>query len=213
MKIKINEIFTSIDGEVNRYRQGGLTTFIRFAGCNLRCSYCDTKQAQAMDAGIDMTIDEIIERIEVSKVTITGGEPLCQKDKLIELINSLCFAGIKVTVETNGSLKIPYNYIAHPDLVGWVIDYKFEYADQMMFYNFYNAGKNDWMKFVLNSGGDYRLAVEIIKALSQNGGFKGNFAFGFTDKIKPAWLVDRMIKDGLDFVTLNCQIHKFLDLK
>jgi len=213
MKIKINEIFTSIDGEVNRYGQGGLTTFIRFAGCNLRCSYCDTKQAQAMDAGNDMTIDEIIKQVEVSKVTITGGEPLCQKDELIELINSLCFAGIKVTIETNGSLKIPYNYIAYPDLVGWVIDYKFEYADQMMFYNFYNAGKNDWMKFVLNSNSDYRLAIEIIKALSQNGGFKGNFAFGFTNKIKPTWLVDRMIKDGLDFVTLNCQIHKFLDLK
>jgi len=213
MKIKINEIFTSIDGEVNRYGQGGLTTFIRFAGCNLRCSYCDTKQAQTMDAGNDMTIDEIIKQVEVSKVTITGGEPLCQKDELIELINSLCFAGIKVTVETNGSLKIPYNYITHPNLVGWVIDYKFEYDDQMMFYNFYNAGENDWMKFVLNSNSDYRLAIEIIKALSQNGRFKSNFAFGFTDKIKPAWLVDRMIKDGLDFVTLNCQIHKFLDLK
>ena len=213
MKIKINEIFTSIDGEVNRYGQGGLTTFIRLAGCNLQCSYCDTKQAQAMDAGIDMTIDEITERIEVSKVTITGGEPLCQKDGLIEFINSLCFAGIKVTIETNGSLIIPYKAITYPELIGWVIDYKFEYANQMIFSNFYNAGENDWMKFVLNSNSDYRLAIEIIKALSQNGGFKGNFAFGFTNKIKPAWLVDRMIKDGLGFVTLNCQIHKFLDLK
>jgi 7-carboxy-7-deazaguanine synthase len=213
MKIKINEIFTSIDGEVNRYGQGGLTTFIRFAGCNLRCSYCDTKQAQMIDAGIDMTIDEIAERIEVSKITITGGEPLCQENELIELIDSLCFTGVKVTIETNGSLKIPYNYIAHPDLVGWVIDYKFEYVDQMMFYNFYNAGKNDWMKFVIDSEKQYFNAVEIIKLLSQNGGFKGSIAFGFTDKIKPAWLVDRMIKDGLDFVTLNCQIHKFLDLK
>ena len=87
-----------------------------------------------------MTIGQIIKQVEVSKVTITGGEPLCQKDELIELINSLCFAGIKVTIETNGSLKIPYNYIAHSDLVGWVIDYKFEYADQMIFSNFYNAG-------------------------------------------------------------------------
>ena len=113
MKIKINEIFTSIDGEVNRYGQGGLTTFIRLAGCNLQCSYCDTKQAQAMDTGVDMTIDEITERIEVSKVTITGGEPLCQKDELIELINSLCFTDIRVTVETNGSLIIPYKAITY----------------------------------------------------------------------------------------------------
>ena len=213
MKIKINEIFTSIDGEVNRFGQGGLTTFIRLAGCNLRCSYCDTKQAQAMNTGDDMTIDQIIKQVEVPKVTITGGEPLCQKDELIELINSLCFAGTRVTIETNGSMKIPYNCITHPDLVGWVIDYKFEYSDLMIFSNFYNAGKNDWIKFVLNSNSDYRLAVEIIKALSQNGGFKGNFAFGLTDKIKPGWLVDTMVRDGLDFVTLNCQIHKFMDLK
>jgi len=213
MKIKINEIFTSIDGEVNRYGQGGLTTFIRFAGCNLRCSYCDTKQAQAMNAGVDMTIDEIIEWVEVPKVTITGGEPLCQKDELIELINSLCFIGTKVTVETNGSLIIPYKTIAYPDLIGWVVDYKFEYPDQMMFRNFYNAGKNDWTKFVIDSEKQYFDAVEIIKLIEQVGGFKGSFAFGFTDKIKPAWLVDRMVKDGLDFVTLNCQIHKFLDLK
>jgi len=213
MKIKINEIFTSIDGEVNRYGQGGLTTFIRLAGCNLRCSYCDTKQAQAMDAGIDMTIDEIISQIKTPKITITGGEPLCQRTELIELMDALCFTGTKITIETNGSLKIPYNYISHPDLVGWVVDYKFEYLHQMMFCNFYNAGKNDWIKFVIDSEEQYFDATEILKLIEQSGGFKGSFAFGFTDKIKPAWLVDRMIKDGLDFVTLNCQIHKFLDLK
>jgi len=213
MKIKINEIFTSIDGEVNRYGQGGLTTFIRFAGCNLKCSYCDTKQAQAIDAGVDMTIDEIIEWVEVPKVTITGGEPLCQKDELVELINSLCFIGTKVTVETNGSLIIPYKTIAYPDLIGWVVDYKFEYPDLMMFRNFYNAGKNDWIKYVIDSKKQYFEVVEILKLTEQNGRFIGNVAFGFTDKVKPAWLVDRMIKDGLDFVTLNCQIHKFMDLK
>ena len=212
MKIKINEIFTSIDGEINRYGQGGLTTFIRFAGCNLRCSYCDTKQAQAMNAGDDMTIDEIIKQVEVPKVTITGGEPLCQKDELIELINSLCFTGVKVTVETNGSLKIPFEEVS-PFYVGWVIDYKFEYSDQMVFYNFRNAGENDWTKFVIDSEKQYFDALEILRLVEAHGRFKSNFAFGFTDKIKPAWLVDRMIKDGLDFVTLNCQIHKFLDLK
>ena len=75
--MRVNEIFYSIDGE--GLRAGALAVFIRLAGCNLRCSYCDTSYAWEEDAGQDMTIREILEYIErygCDRITLTGGEVL-----------------------------------------------------------------------------------------------------------------------------------------
>ena len=75
MKIKINEIYKSIQGESSY--SGIPCTFIRFTFCNLRCSYCDTEYA--FYDGNDMTIDKIIEEVDKLNchlVEITGGEPL-----------------------------------------------------------------------------------------------------------------------------------------
>jgi len=221
MPISINEIFVGIDGEVNRFGQGGLTTFIRFNGCNLRCSYCDTTRAQKISDDT-ITIEDILKQIKTQKVTITGGEPLCQMYEFKELLRRLlnpfgnCYKEFgdcyKVSIETNGSIEIPFDEFAYagPN-IGWVIDYKFEYAKDMIFSNFYDAGHNDWIKFVINSKKDYARAVRGADQFHLNSA--ANIAFGFTNRINPQWLVDRMVEDNLYFVTLNCQIHKYLKLK
>jgi len=98
--VKINEIFTSIQGEgVNT---GIPTTFIRLQGCNVGCSWCDTKESWNNNEGIELSIDSIINKIETKNVCITGGEP-CLQD-LTELTNKL--DGYYLTLETSGTSKI-----------------------------------------------------------------------------------------------------------
>lgn len=97
----IVEIFTSIQGEgVNLGRRAN---FIRFAGCNLNCTWCDTAWQHA---NADMSIPEIVEAMDKNAklVVITGGEPLLQKN-LLELIEALQLRGFEIAIETNGTLS------------------------------------------------------------------------------------------------------------
>ena len=102
--MKICEIFYSIQGEGNWI--GLPNIFIRTAGCNLRCSFCDT--IYAFDEKREMTITDIVKEIKkynCNHICITGGEPLIQNEtnKLIEI---LCNKGYRLCLETNGSINI-----------------------------------------------------------------------------------------------------------
>jgi len=106
--LKIVEIFTSLQGE--GLRQGEPTIFIRFSGCNLRCSFCDTKYA--WQRGRDYSAEQVVEKIKkirepfpVGWVCLTGGEPLLQDLRL--LIRLLKKEKFKVQVETNATLYYP----------------------------------------------------------------------------------------------------------
>lgn len=102
--MKVNEIFDSIDGE--GIRTGELATFIRLAGCNLRCSYCDTEYALKCTDGEEMSIKEIVEKVKAignRNITLTGGEPLIHNETA-DLIAAL--GGHIVNIETNGSIAI-----------------------------------------------------------------------------------------------------------
>ena len=104
MKLKINEIYYSIQGESSF--SGLPCIFIRLTYCNLRCSYCDTEYA--FYEGHNMKITEIIKEINSYKcdlVEITGGEPLLQEG-CIDLIKELHKNNKKVLIETGGSLPI-----------------------------------------------------------------------------------------------------------
>ena len=89
MRIRVSEIFTSIEGE--GVFVGTKTLFIRFSGCHLKCRWCDTKYALPLDSGIDYQLDEIKDLILKQlqpftyKVNFTGGEPLLQVDAVIQL--------------------------------------------------------------------------------------------------------------------------------
>ena len=215
--LNINEIFRSIDGECNPWGQGALTTFIRFQGCNLSCSYCDTKQAQDPNQiAHKLSVDDILYLIPEGKVTITGGEPLLQGFKTFELIAHLLDKKHKVSVETNGSL--PISNIALAPLLSWIIDYKLPYQDKMYIDNFWNATSKDWVKFVIETPSDFQKAVDVSAAL-RDGGCKARIAFSpvmkgdimkWGMKNPTQWLAEKIIKEQLWDITLNLQIHKLI---
>lgn len=101
---KINEIFYSLQGE--GFNTGKAAIFIRFSGCNLACSFCDTKHHQ----GISMTDADILDKISnypCKFVILTGGEPtIYVDDAFVELLHK---KGYKVAIETNGTKKVPEN--------------------------------------------------------------------------------------------------------
>lgn len=104
LKIKISEIFYSIQGE--GHHTGMPAVFVRFAGCNLRCSFCDTKRA--WHKGRQMTVAQILKRVEKYKcknIIITGGEPTLQKDGLLSLCSALRRRHYYICLETNGTIR------------------------------------------------------------------------------------------------------------
>lgn len=102
---KINEIFYSLQGE--GHHSGYPSVFIRFAGCNLQCPFCDTNHRN----GILMSDSDLIHAVNLYKadwVVLTGGEPALQIDE--EFVHLLRRAtGKKVAIETNGTQKVPDN--------------------------------------------------------------------------------------------------------
>lgn len=101
----VNEMFLSVEGE--GIRTGFLSTFVRFNGCNLCCSYCDTLYAQDVQEP-NMSLQEILEsiaKIGCCRVTLTGGEPLFRAG-MNDLIEVLSWGGYHVNIETNGSVPI-----------------------------------------------------------------------------------------------------------
>lgn len=102
--MRVNEIFYSIQGE--GIYTGTPAVFVRFAGCNLKCRFCDTKH----DTYTDMSEEEItakVNRYPASHVIITGGEPALQLTA--SLVERLHQSGHKVHVETNGTHQLPDN--------------------------------------------------------------------------------------------------------
>ena len=105
---KINEIFYSLQGE--GFHTGTPAVFVRFSGCNLRCSFCDTRHEE----GVMMTDEEIVEKVSsfpARMVILTGGEPSLWIDKA--LISRLREAGKQICIETNGTRPLP-------DGIDWV---------------------------------------------------------------------------------------------
>ena len=148
--MKINEIFDSIDGE--GLRTGELATFIRLAGCNLRCRYCDTSYALSAKDGVDMSIDEIIAKVKAIKnknVTLTGGEPLIH-ERTSDLIRGLsCF---DINIETNGSIDIE-PYTSFPNVL-ITMDYKTASSGEngkMLLSNLKKLRESDVLKIVMSS--------------------------------------------------------------
>lgn len=118
MKAPIMEVFSSIQGE--GLLIGRRQIFVRFAGCNLDCSYCDTTESRNISAGIEKTVDElqkIIESIltpDFHSISFTGGEPLLQADFIKKFLEKNNY---KSLLETNGSLPKEVKKIA--DLINY----------------------------------------------------------------------------------------------
>jgi 7-carboxy-7-deazaguanine synthase len=206
MKLKINEIFYSIQGE--SLYAGLPCIFVRLTGCNLRCAYCDTRYAY--DAGSMMSINSIMEKIAAYScrlVEITGGEPLIQ-EATPHLITYLIEAGYTVLLETNGSIDIH----AVDDRCIRIMDVKCPgsgTSDKINYNNFKYLSSKDQIKFVIADAVDYAFAKHILRVhLPPDTSIAVLFspAFGMMD---PSLLAEWILTDGLN-VRLQLQLHKIL---
>lgn len=213
MIYKVVETFISINGEGQH--AGELALFIRFAGCNLNCNYCDTRWANQPDVVYqEMTETEIKALVTdsgVRNVTLTGGEPLLQPGmyQLLETIGSL--PDIRIEIETNGSVDIgPYmTLIRRP---AFTLDYKLPGSGMeagMNTENYRYLTKEDTVKFVISDKADLTRAREIIEQYQLEGrcGIYYSPVFG---RIRPAEIVDDMIEHRLNGVHMQLQMHKFM---
>lgn len=217
-KLQVYSIFRSVAGEVNSDCQGVPMTFIRLAGCNLSCDYCDSSEAQNPGLGMFMSIDEIWKRVEEFKcgrIMITGGEPLIQTPAIISLFQVLHSYGYKLFVETNGTIFIPR--LARTWVDSWIIDWKI-FASYIPSYltnmdkNALNAGSNDFLKFIVTSLNELPTIAKVYRKYKFHTKLK--FALSFVhNKIDPKVLIDWLFEEGLTELILNVQIHKYLGLE
>lgn len=212
MMFPVAERFVSINGESTR--AGEPAVFVRFRGCNLCCSYCDTKWANTPDAEADlMTADEIAAYVKstgIVNVTLTGGEPLLQPD-LCVLTDLLISQGNRVEIETNGSVSIEALSLRILRPV-FTLDYKLPGSGMeqaMLTDNYRFLQKADTVKFVSGSRADLERAAEIIGAyrLTEKCSVYISPVFG---RIEPAEIVDFMLNRKMNGVRLQLQLHKFI---
>ena len=204
--LDIAETFYSIQGEST---YAGLPcVFIRLAGCNLRCSYCDAAFTYD-EPGRRMTIDQLLSytgHYPQAIIEITGGEPLLQEN-VYRLMDSLVIQGRTVLLETNGSLDIS----RVPPVVVRIMDLKCPDSgmrDQMDMRNLDRLAPDDEVKFVISSERDYQWAKHMVTehSLTQ----KTAVLFSpVTKKIAPAELAGMIMADQLP-VRLQLQLHTVL---
>lgn len=212
--LRLYSTFVSINGEVNESHQGSMCTFIRFAGCNLRCKWCDTVYAQEEDSGYQLNLHDlmsIIKDLGPKNITITGGEPMMQMEALSVLCVELAAEGYFVSVETNGT------YAFEPlSQINYVVDFKLpsseEYQHMKVDTPWMSLRSNDWIKFVVQDNPDYEVAKATIEMLKRKG-CRAQFAMSpvhthLSGNRILQWLkIDRMFD-----VVINLQLHKLVDL-
>ena len=204
--LKVNEIFKSIQGEST---YAGLPcTFVRLAGCNLRCTYCDTNYAYYY--GQELSDEEIISKIEeygVNIVEFTGGEPLLQEETP-PLIKTLLDKGHKVLIETNGSICIGC-LDKRLTIIMDIKTPKSGMSERMNFQNLELIKNNDEIKFVLLNESDYIWAKDIISKynlLSKTKNILMSPAYGV---LSPKTLASWILRDNLP-IRVQLQIHKYI---
>ena len=171
--LQVYSIYSSISGEGGDIPQGAMTTFVRLAGCNLRCSYCDTKKTWSPLAGQPMSItDAVYQIIKLgnTNILITGGEPLLQWQDVCKLIYALGNLNVrlKVQIETGGGTHIfsrPFPFVE----MAWVVDYKLPSSDMMKemlvtpdTFLEWELPQNTHIKFVISDKQDFMTALKIV---------------------------------------------------
>lgn len=214
MNYKVVEKFVSINGEGQR--SGELAIFIRLAGCNLRCSYCDTMWAN--EDGVDytpMTKEQIYDYIlgtGVKNITLTGGEPLMAEgaSSLIEYI--LKDRNLFLEIETNGSIDLTGFRKSEEDNLSFTMDYKGATSlmeESMLLSNFDRLTSKDTVKFVVGSRGDLVKAKNLIDQYELTKKCKVYFSSVYKE-IELDDIVEFMKEFNMNGVRLQLQMHKFI---
>ncbi|HDR73026.1 MAG TPA: radical SAM protein [Methanoculleus sp.] len=202
--MKISELFRSIQGE--GLNQGCTSVFVRLAGCNLDCAWCDTRYAR--EGGADMTVEEVaahIGRLGRRRVCITGGEPLLQADELLLLLERLGADGYDVEIETNGTIDVrPFQ----------------EYAAICMDVKCPSSGEasdtsllayltaRDCVKFVVSGPADLAYASGVIARIPPGPGIIITPVAGSDVAAIAAYILEHDLP-----VRLQVQLHKIIGVK
>lgn len=207
MAMSVTEIFFSLQGESTRV--GRPCVFVRFTGCDLRCTWCDT--AYSFHGGTRRSREEILAEIArhpTRYVTLTGGEPLLQKE-LPQLAAELVSAGYEVAIETHG--QVPWDSL--PAEVIKIVDVKApgsgEEASAAHLARLATLGPADELKFVVASREDFDWSEAVIRRL----GLEGKHAALL---FSPVWgavewkdLAEWILASGLD-ARMQLQLHKLI---
>jgi 7-carboxy-7-deazaguanine synthase len=208
----VNDIFYSIQGESSY--SGYPCKFIRLAGCNLECGYCDTKEALDIKNSKPFCIDDIIKSAcgsgpdSIKLIEITGGEPMMQNESL-ELMSKLIKLNYKVLLETNGTISLKK---VHPNVIK-IIDVKCPssgHSKEFFFENLKCISQNDEIKFVIGNKGDYDYAKNFITEYSLD---SRKLIFSPVEgAVSHGEIAEKILNDGLN-VRLGVQLHKIIGLK
>lgn len=204
-RLRVSEIFYSLQGE-GRFA-GFPTVFIRLTGCPLRCSYCDT--AYAFSGGSRFEMSEVLSRVAEyapEYVCVTGGEPLAQQACIL-LLQRLCDAGYRVSLETSGALDIS----RLDSRVCRVMDIKTPGSGEEsrnLTANLESLTSEDQVKFVICDEADYQWARQRLAQdeLDRRCEVLFSPAYGQLD---PTELAEWILRDRLP-VRLQVQLHKLL---
>jgi 7-carboxy-7-deazaguanine synthase len=211
---KVVEKFVSVNGEGQL--AGELAVFIRFAGCNLSCSYCDTMWANDKSVKhIKMTAEQIYEYIVetgIKNVTLTGGEPLLQED-IVQLLDFLAKdTSLNIEIETNGSVNIRNFLCIESKKPSFTLDYKLPSSgmeSKMLTENYPYLDKKDTVKFVVGDMEDLKRAKEIIDKYNLTQYCKVHLSSIF-GKITLNNIVEFMKQNRMNMVKLQPQLHKII---
>jgi 7-carboxy-7-deazaguanine synthase len=202
--MKIADIFQSLQGEGKN--QGKPCLFIRLAGCNLHCRWCDTPESQA--GGMEMRLDSLleqVERINPPYICITGGEPLLQGGELEPLLVTLRKRGIFIDIETNGTVDFsrfqPYASIC--------MDVKCPSSGEASNLSLLEKIRpEDSVKFVVKDDTDCRYAQAVMKANPVAGEIFFSPVFGSDFKT----IADFVLTNNLP-VRFQVQLHKIIGVQ
>lgn len=204
--LQVCELFASIQGESSY--AGQTCGFIRLAGCNLRCAWCDT--TYAFEDGNTMSVKEILETVaswRLPLVEITGGEPLLQSG-CTPLVNALLETGCTTLIETNGSLPIDIL----PSGVIRIMDIKCPgsgMSDRMHWPNMEALKEQDEVKFVLADRKDYEWALDVLQRYELEKRCKAIHLSPVSSSLDAAQLATWMLEDRPP-ARLQLQLHKII---
>lgn len=203
--MKVNEIFNSIEGE--GIRAGKPCTFIRLFGCNLNCSYCDTRYScEGFDYRL-MDVNEIMEAVDAygcPNITVTGGEPLLH-DGIDGLLETLASNGYEVNVETNGTIVPRIR-----NGVFYTVDFKTfssGMSEHMNIDAFTTLEKTDVVKFVVGSIEDLEQALRFVLKNEIEANIFVSPIFG---KIELVTIAEFLLSHKLNDWRMQIQLHKYI---